>query len=347
MPHFIDTNKELTLNGLCGLGLTVLCLYWFFMIGMPPSPSTAETSAGSRSLLVFPRAGHQPDDRELGALMDFQNIWDSPTKVKGIDNVGSEISPAGDTYFIRHPNGFSHRMKALPETRRLFQLADISQDYHHKRALLLKAGETTDDPLIQYRVYIGVARAAFRSHDRQALKDRKVFTQLALKSPVTGPWKSDAHYLKAQVLLGGGKRRPALDQLEESIALDPYYLEAHWAVIRLAAGLLDDPHTREPESRLQFVTWLLSSLERSMDLTKNRGDFHQIGAELQSGVQGASEVFFAAGYCYYHAGEFDRAVRSLNWSLQKKGISGLSQDEIRKRAVMLLDSMKMAKEGEV
>lgn len=220
------------------------------------------------------------------------------------------IKPAGDNYFMRHPGMLADFMQKRPDIVRVFQFARMSNDYTHMKNRLLALSERNDLPrLIRYRAFIGLGRAAFRVH-RQA--EPRYFAEkgLELYSGSSLPWLSDAYYLLSLSDEAERYGSGALTHIRKALELDESFIEAHWVNVRLSASALGLRNMGR-EQRLSLLDRLLTSLVAITQLTRNRRDFFELAQELQSRGQSAY-VDFAAGFCFFHAGDYLQAKQLLN-----------------------------------
>lgn len=222
-----------------------------------------------------------------------------------------QIKPAGDNYFMRHPGVLADFMIKRPDIVRAFQFARISNDYIQLKKRLLALSEREDlPPLIRYRAFIGLGRAAFRVNRHE---ETRYFAEKALElyAKSSSPWLSDAHYLLSLSDEAGRYNFGALEHIQKALELDESFIEAHWANVRLLASALGPRHGKMGrEQRLSLLDRLLTSLVAITQLTQNRRDFFELAQELQSRGQSAY-IDFAAGFCFFHVGDYFQAKQNF------------------------------------
>ena len=301
----------------------------------------AEGKTRATRMSLYPYHHQQPakhDSPQQKAVKDFEALWVSPTRVGGLDDaLRKEIpytSPNGDTFFMRHRNGFGNMVEELAEVRRRFQLAQVLNRYDEVRdmlrSILTLAGDNT---LVRYRVFLGISMAAFRL-EVDAGEGSK-FARMALEvTPQEEPWKADAYFLLGIAARNEGRFDEALRMCQRAVELDGFFLQAHIATAELSANMLAKERLGTA-AKLNETALLLKTLETIVDLIDNRKDFFALGERLTALARASGEVSFAAGYCFFHSREAPRARLYLGRAISDAALPV----EIREKARELLSKL--------
>lgn len=135
------------------------------------------------------------------------------------------IRPAGDTLWMRHPEGFPLMPRAA---QRRFQAASLSND-PAVRGERLRALTRDPDPRLRLRALLALAQTGLRDQAPRA-QVLGVLDQAQQIAPPDPRWLADLHYLRAAAWSVPPADARALAELERAVQLDPYFFDA-WVLL--------------------------------------------------------------------------------------------------------------------
>jgi len=327
----------------------IIIIVLLFYFGYPFSIQNDQDTSNQRLVMMINSKIKQQSNweefwKKTSSLIPDKNIinqMENNFSIKNNHSISEHFKkgliPSGNTFFMRR----KYSMPKIDKSSiRGFQAADFANE--DDKLIELRNLAKNDNPVIKYRAYLEILRFKLKSKKKEHHFDIEKTFRLAKNVKIPDEkWKSDIYFLSGHYYSIIGKFKKAKKHLETAIKLDPYYLDARWAMIKLLLNyIIRDKKILGSGNCLNIATQILSNIEKIAVLARDKKIFFDIADELQNVTYNSTFKYLAVGYCYYFAGDETKArywlEKTKHYTNKLSRYCGI---EVQKKANWLIQQM--------
>jgi tetratricopeptide (TPR) repeat protein len=278
----------------------------------------------------------KPNEYIISQLTDKLH-QDSQQKLISLLKKG--LMPMADTFFMRRP----HSLPAIDsDIIRKFQAINLLNDSNKIYQLEIIAKNT--DSTIRYRALLELARSIFRKGTNSENFDNIIKILNAAKEIDTPyeAWKSDIYFLLGNYYIFKEEYIKGEQALKKAITLDPFFIDARWAMIELLLNKISKNDSIYKSSiYLETSATIIEHIEKIALYAQDRGLFIDIALELDKLTYYSAVKNIAIGYSLYLGGDNKKARLKLD-AVQKYSskLPRHCKKELNEKAEWLIKKME-------